>query len=437
MTRTRTGVLALLIGLTVVVPAQTASAKAKTRRISVNSQGQQVAGDAYLWKRSISKSGRYVVFETNQMLVPTDDAVTISDVYLRDRKTGKTKIISVAEGSKVGGNAAFAPAISADGRLVVFEASGDSLVPGDTNGTTDVFVRDRKTGKVRRVNVSSSGAQADDGGVQPSISPNGRYVAFSSVSGDLVLGDNNGLSDIFVRDRKEKKTRRVSVASNGAEANGSSDRPSVADNGTVAFASGADNLVPGDSNNTYDVFVHKLKKKKTKRVSVASNGAQGDNLSDSAAISRDGNVVSFQSASIFKPVASGVYREIWVHVVSSGKTSLITKGVGGTPSDNGSTAYQGALSYNGRYVAFSSFAGNLVPGDDNGVADMFWYDRKSKKMKLVSRTFDGSDLDAGAPEGSISGDGRFVAFDSNATNVLPDELSSDSTVFFRGALHNN
>lgn len=204
---------------------------------------------------------------------------------------------------------------------------------------------------------------------------------------------------------------------------------------TVAFASGADNLVTDDINGTYDVFVHDLKTKEMALASVTSSGVHGDKSSMSAAISRSGKVVSFMSATTFVGGPSGIYPEIWVHFMTSGKTRLVTKGLGGMASDGNSTSYQGALSYNGRYVAFASNATNLVAGDTNGMPDMFWYDRKTRKMKLVSVTFDGSDLDSGILEGSVSGDGRFVAFDTGATNILDNELDDSLTVFIRGPLH--
>lgn len=435
MNRTRVGVLALLIGLTVIAPTHAAGPKAKTKRISITSGEQQRPGDAYIWQRSLSQNGRFVAFESDQKLVATDDSSTISDIYVRNRKTGKTQIVSVPSDTKEGGGSASTPGISADGRFVVFEGGSETLVPSDSNNAVDVFVHDRKTGKTKRVSLSSSGTQADDGGFQPSISPNGRYVAFTSVSDDLVTGDTNGLTDIFLHDRETGKTKRVSVDSSGAESNGSSERPSVADDGTVAFSSGADNLVAGDINGSYDVFVHDLKSKETVLASVTTSGVHGLTTSDSAAISRNGNVVAFKSTTMFDAGTSGLYEEIWVHFMSGGKTKLITKGMGGAPSDGSSSMHGGALSYNGRYVAFTSYATNLVAGDTNGLSDMFWYDRKTGKMKRISVTFDGSQLDQGVLEGAVSGDGRYVAFDTAATNVLGNELGNDNTVFIRGPLH--
>lgn len=139
MNRTRVGVLALLIGLTVIAPTHAAGPKAKTKRISITSGEQQRAGDAYIWKRSMSQNGRFVAFESDQKLVATDDSSTISDIYVRNRKTGKTQIVSVPSGTKEGGGSAFAPEISADGRFVVFEGGSETLVPFDSNNAVDVF----------------------------------------------------------------------------------------------------------------------------------------------------------------------------------------------------------------------------------------------------------------------------------------------------------
>jgi Tol biopolymer transport system component len=148
------------------------------------------------------------------------------------------------------------PSISASGRFVAFESTASNLVPGDGNGTSDVFVRDRKRGKTRRASLSSAGAEGNGSSHSASISADGRFVAFYSFASNLVAGDGNGFFDVFVRDRKSGKTRRVSVRSNGAEGNDHSFNPSIsADGRFVAFDSGASNLVGGDGNGVFDVFV--------------------------------------------------------------------------------------------------------------------------------------------------------------------------------------
>ena len=176
--------------------------------------------------------------------------------------------------------------VSADGRYVAFYTPASNLVPDDTNGVFDVFVRDRFTGTVERVSVASDGTQGNDASVWPSISADGRYVAFYTPASNLVPGDTNGEFDVFVRDMKTGVVDRVSVASDGTQGNGASVWPSISGDGRyVAFHSFASNLVPGDTNQTWDVFVHDRVTGATERMSVASGGAEVFGISLSPVIS--------------------------------------------------------------------------------------------------------------------------------------------------------
>ena len=169
------------------------------------------------------------------------------------------------------------PSISADGRYVVFESAADNLVPGDTNDHSDVFVHDRQTGETSRVSVASDGTEGNGQSDEPSISADGRYVAFASEASNLVPGDTNHNYDILLHDRQTGETVRVSVASDGTEGNGHSIEPSISSDGQyVAFTSWASNLVPGDTNDAWDVFVHDRETGETVRVSLASEGSQTD-----------------------------------------------------------------------------------------------------------------------------------------------------------------
>src|SRR5256712_380330 len=212
-------------------------------------------------------------------------------------QTPSTKRVSVDSHGAQGNGGSFDPAISADGRFVAFDSVASNLVAGDTNAAFDVFVRDRKTGKTRRVSVDSHGAQGNGDSFDPAISADGRFVAFDSVASNLVAGDTNAASDVFVRDRKTGKTRRVSVASHGTQGNGASFGPSIsADGRFVAFTSAASNLVAGDSNEAYDVFVRVRKTAKPSPASLDSHGAQGNGESFNPAISADGRFVAFRSS---------------------------------------------------------------------------------------------------------------------------------------------
>ena len=161
---------------------------------------------------------------------------------------GNTTRVSVASDGTQSNNSSYNPSISANGRYVAFESEATNLVRGDTNNFRDIFVHDRQTGQTTRVSVASDGTQANGHSYDPSISADGRYVAFASLANNLVSGDTNDQQDIFVHDRQTGQTTRVSVASDGTQASGHSFNPSIsADGRYVAFVSSASNLVGGDT----------------------------------------------------------------------------------------------------------------------------------------------------------------------------------------------
>jgi len=224
------------------------------QRVSVASDGTQ--GNDNSWDPSISADGRYVAFFSHASNLVPGDTNGKADVFVHDRVTGQTTRVSVASDGTEGNGYSWFPSISADGRYVAFESIASNLVPGDTNGVSDVFVHDRLTGQTTRVSVASDGTQGHSASDHPSISADGRYVAFESFASNLVPGDTNGKRDVFVHDRLTGQTARVSVASDGTQGNGDSIYPSIsADGRYVAFVSGASNLVPGDANGNIDVFI--------------------------------------------------------------------------------------------------------------------------------------------------------------------------------------
>ena len=231
------------------------------------------------------------------------DTNGVGDIFVRDRLLGRTERVSVSSRGEQGDDilSYVAATISARGRFVAFSSYASNLVPGDTNGFADVFVRDRKNGTTERVSVSSRGAQGDgrsDGGW---ITGDGRFVAFYSEAANLVPGDTDGVGDIFVRDRQNGTTERVSVSSHGRQANDASylaaaNRVIALDGRFVVFESDATNLVPGDTNRRRDIFVRDRELGTTERVSVASSGVQADGESSWGVISGgNGLFVAFNS----------------------------------------------------------------------------------------------------------------------------------------------
>ena len=268
-----------------------------TERVSVSSTGAQQNG-SLVSVPALSADGRYVAFTSDASNLAPKDTNGVEDVFVRDRQTGTTGRVSLSNlGAAQGNGYSFAPAISADGRYVTFGSVATNLVSGDTNNEADIFVRDRQKHTTRRINLSSIGkAQATAMSVEPVISRDGRYIAYSSVAPNLVPGDTNQREDVFVRDRLTHTTSRVSVSSTGAQIGGGSGGPSLSANGRrIAFVSSGANAVRGDTNGRTDVFVRDLGANTTERVSISSTGAQGNNDSRACAISRDGQHVAYSS----------------------------------------------------------------------------------------------------------------------------------------------
>ena len=249
------------------------------------------------------------------------------------------------------------------------------IVPGDTNGVQDVFVHDRLRAETERVSVTSAGAEGNGYSGQVSISVDGRFVVFHSGADNLATSDSNSAFDIFVHDRSLATTERVSISSSGAECNGFCFDPSISDDGRyVAFMSFASNLVPGDSNGKYDIFVHDRLTKTTDRVSISSSGEQGTGNSNAPSISGNGRFVAFSSSSRnLVPQDPWYHWNALVHDRLTGVTERVSANSFGTRGKGHSD--RPSISPDGRLVAFDSFAQNLIRGDTNSTEDVFIRDR--------------------------------------------------------------
>ena len=397
-----------------------------TERVSVASDGTQA--DRSSVYTSISADGRYVAFMSDASNLVPGDTNGWEDIFVHDRQTGITERVSVASDGTQTDSDSFCPSISADGRYVAFVSEAWNLVPGDTNWVSDIFVHDRQTGTVERMSVASNSTEANEYSDYPSISADGRYVAFMSYASNLVPGDTNWGSDIFVHDRQSGSTERASVASDGTQANYDSESPSIsADGRYVAFQSNASSLVPGDTNGT-DIFVYDRQSGTTARVSVASDGTQADYGSERPSISADGRYVAFESAAsnLVSGDTNGV-RDIFVHDGQAGTTERVSVALEGTEANDYSD--DTSISADGRYAAFESYASNLVPGDTNGVRDIFVYDRQSGTTERVSVAFEGTEANDYSDGPSISADGRYVAFESAASNLVPGDTNEVRDIF--------
>ncbi len=271
------------------------------------------------------------------------------------------------------------------------------------------------------VSADPDGASANGESFHPALSADGRFVSFTSAATNLVAADTNGVQDIFVHDRVTRITTRVSVASNGTQANifGSDHASLSADGRFVAFEAAATNLVPGDTNGQIDVFVHDRETGTTTRASVASDGTQGNRPSIAPAISADGRFVAFASGAtnLASPCSSA--GGIFVRDRLAATATCISVGSDGTPGNNGGA--EPALSANGRFVAFTSNSTNLVDGCGGGLplmkTDIFVHDRVTATTTCESRAADGRPGNSISGSPALSADGRFVAFGSESTNL--------------------
>lgn len=343
----------------------------ETIRVSVDSEGNEANNDSS-WP-SISANGQFVTFASKASNLVNDDTA-IRDIFIHDLKSGETELISVTEDTSPTENTSTDSSVSADGRYVAFSSNASNLVTGDTNDDSDIFLRDRTTGITTRISVSSEGTQAIGDSYDPSISYDGKVIAFQSLAENLVDNDDNNVTDIFVHYMQTGDTIRVSVDSVETQANGSSTAPSLSGNGQiVAFLSAANNLVSGDSGGFNDIFIHNLNSHETKMVSLASNGDQANGHSLGLSISSNGNYIAFASDAI--NLATGDdngKQDIFVHNVVSGETIRVSVSSSGVEAHGDSSSP--AISGNGGYVVFESIANDLVINDTNGDYDIFLHE---------------------------------------------------------------
>ena len=403
----------------------------ETSRVSVGGESRQ--GDRRSISCSIAASGRFVAFESEATQLVAGDANDAGDVFVHDRWTRVTSRVSVDSAGGEANSFSGLPAISADGRFVAFLSSATDLVPDDTNGTVDVFVHDRDTGATSRASVDSSGGQANGPSGGAAISADGRFIAFSSAATNLAPGDSNGQPDVFVLDRVSGALLHASVDSAGNPANGPSGEPTLsADGRFVAFASFATNLVAGGTNGRRQIFVHDLQSRRTSLASVDSAGVAGDADSNGPSISADGFTVAFSSAAAhLVPNDTNGREDVFVHDRETGVTSRVSVDSAGV-AGNWHSAYA-SISGDGRCVAFASLAWNLVPGDTNAWRDVFVHDRLTGETTRASVDSAGvqADYNPLLTSHSISADGRLVAFVSEATNLVAEDTNRVADVFVR------
>lgn len=436
--------------------------------ISVASDGTQADLTTTNYDAVPSADGRYVAFNSEATTLVANDTNGRGDIFVRDTATGTTVRISVATDGTQANDVSFSADISADGRYIVFRSYATNLV-GDTNNFPDVFLHDRdvdndgiydEAGAIKTIRLSTNiFSEANGGSGSPTISANGRYVAFSSSATNLAT-DTNGSGDVFIHDRDANNNgifdefgfvvnSLVSIDKDGNQGNSDSFSPSIsADGRYVAYISRANNLVSGDTNGNADIFVHDRDIDNdgvfdgvaigVTRVSVDSSGSQGSDDSSQPVISADGRFVAFRSrANDLVAGDSNLIRpDIFLHdrdldndniFDEPGAISTVLVSVDSAGNQSNDKSEDPTLSADGRYVAFASDADNLVTGDDNNSYDIFVHDTLSGITSLVSANQQPANDDSNYP--ILSADGQFITFVSYATNLVANDTNDIHDIF--------
>jgi Tol biopolymer transport system component len=420
-----------------VLLAAASAAQVAIEPVNLTDAGNQANGS--VGRGLMTPDGRYVVFtSTSTNLVP-GFSLGKYDVYVRDRLLGTTKFVSLTSAGGPSYQWCFHGGISDDGRYVVFESSGNDIVPGDDNLADDVFVRDLVAGTTTRVSVGSAGVQGNGPSsvavAEPCISGDGRFVAFYSLASNLASNDTNYYHDVFVHDRSNATTQCVSIGVNGNSGNEHSYLRAISGDGNaVAFFSYATNLLPGVGDGYGQIYVRDLALGATDVVSVASTGELANLQPQGSRLSHDGRKLVFWSnATNLVDGDSNAVSDVFLRDLDLKTTERVSLGLSGQELDGPSRF--ASISRDERFVVFEAFADNHGLPDTGGFSDVLRLDLETGIVERASLAYDGGEPDADSSCPELSGDGQLVLFFSAATNLLaaPDGNPS-SELFVRGAL---
>ena len=395
--------------------------------------GYNIAGPA-----GMTADGRTVFFNSSNLFYTTQDGIQLGTgiPWARDQASGVTKPLAPQTYFPNSLPDILGQSFSSEGRYIAFDSTDSTLVTGDTNGVSDVFVKDTTTGTITRMSVSSSGTQANGASYFPHISADGRYVAFQSDATNLVKTDRNGVRDIFLRDRTLNTTIMVSVSSSGRQGdqqsglgNSSNDTAISSDGRYVAYVSYATTLVTGDTNVKRDIFLYDRTTAVTTRVSIGTGGTQSNGNSDAVAMSGDGRYVAFQSqATNFSGGGTNGFNNIYVRDTTAATTTRVSKRTSGAQTTSESNCP--AFSSDGHYVGFTT-ADPLFASDTNGFNDVYVSDATGGSLSRVSIGNAGEQGNSSSNCPILSQDGRYVAFISAATNFAPGTPNGGGFVYDR------
>jgi Tol biopolymer transport system component len=433
MKASRLGACAVAAAMIICGPAAAAGtpvgqrAAGAIKLVSVTPAGEPA--DGFSQGAAINGDGRYVAFfSLADDLVEGDDNGH-TDVFLLDRTSGITTLISRSAGEPSDGSS-MNPSISADGRFVAYHSDATNLVAGDGNGRFDVFVYDRETGETTLDSPGRHGAGGNGASIASSISDDGRYVAFHSDASNLVAGDANGSTDVFVRDRSSGTTRLVSRAEDGGPSDGNSLYASMSGDGSlIAYTSVATNLVTADGNGTWDVFLWDAATGTTRLVSARADGSSPRQISLFPSLSGDGKIVAYETrAPLVAPDRNHTW-DVYAYDIAGDTVTLVSQTADGSAADGRSE--QASTNETGTVIGFTSHASDLAADDHGRRQDVFVRDLDEGSTSVISRSFRGGRANGKNDDTVISADGHFVAFESVASNLVRHDDNDWSDVFLR------
>lgn len=403
-----------------------------TSRITLGVGGSEANGASFV--EDVTPDGRYIVFSSVASNLVADDTNNRRDVFVYDTLVETTTLVSQNTSGDLANGDSNEASISDDGRFVCFTSEATNLVVGDSNGVSDVFRRDLFNSQTTRVSLGAGAAEGNGASGKGCISGSGFVVAFESNATNLVPGDSNGVKDVFVRDLDISLTTRVSVDFGNFQVSEESSNPCLSEDGTFVAFETSSALVLSDTNGSADVYVWNLTLQVLSRASVGAAGEEADGFSVFPDISADGNLVVFSSRSTtFGPTTQQT--RIYLKNLTTGAlehVSLTNTGLDGNGDSEGPS-----ISADGRYVSFTSFASNLITGDTNAVDDVFVRDRTNATTGRVSVTTAGRQSASlqftyYSNPAPVANDGR-VAFSSSAADLVAGDTAGFYDVFFGAA----
>lgn len=380
----------------------------------------------------MSEDGRFIAYHSNSNDLSLDDDNCDRDIFLFDSQTNTTTIISRLPGSPVAGscsnlgNSSY-PSISADGRFIAFLSSNASLVVGDSNARDDVFVFDRINNTIERVSISSSGTQINSNAdIEQTITANGRFVVFSA--GGNIATPSSPATQIYLRDRQNNTTTLVSKSTLGGPANGNSRNPYIDRSGShIIYLSDATDIISGDNNGVADFVIYDIGADSSSAANLSSsNQLPTTGANERPFVTGSGRYLVFPHAAN-NLVANDNNSNSDLFVRDTLNNSNSRESVDSNGNETTGLNSHPRMSEDGRFVVFRGSANNLVSGDSNGQPDVFMRDRLTQTTYRFSVSASGDQANGTSAAPFISANGRYIGFSTIATNILP--ISNPPGVF--------